>query len=144
MNLGRGDDDGGGGPSSFGGPSPLPDRLGAGGGGGAPRFADEEEEEVEARRGGGGGGGGALPAFASPPLAAEDAASGVEFIALFCSSRKKSTMNSWLSLMKSSVSPLAVRSWPKCSLHRGSNASSSGNCDGAEPSLEFGEDVGEW
>lgn len=63
---------------------------------------------------------------------------------LACSSRKKSTINSWLSLMKSSVKPLDRRSWPKCSRHRGSKASSSANSEGGRPLLMLmDEDMGE-
>ena len=38
-------------------------------------------------------------------------------------------MNSWLSLMKSSVKPLSLRSCPKCSRHKGSKASSRENSE---------------
>lgn len=44
-------------------------------------------------------------------------------------------MNSWLSLIKSSVKPLSLRSLPKCSRHNGSKASSSGNSE--EPRFPF-------
>lgn len=142
LNLGRGGDGGGGGLASLAGASPLPDRLGAGGGGGAPRFIDDAEDEGPAD---GGGGGGAREFLESPPFDGGGGGGGDGLFALVCSSRKKSTINSWLSLIKSSVRPLSVRSWPKCSLHNGSKASSKANCDGAAK-LPFilCEDEGEW
>lgn len=39
-------------------------------------------------------------------------------------------MNSWFSLIKSSVSPLSFKSCPKCSRHSGSNASRRANSEG--------------
>lgn len=147
LNLGRGGDGGaGGGLASLAGPSALADRLGAGGGGGAPRLVDDDDDE--APPGGGGGGGGALAPFESPPfVGAEGGGGGGVGEGLFnlaCSCRKKSTINSWLSLIKSSVRPLSVRSCPKCSLHNGSKASSKANCEGSMPPFIFCEDEGEW
>lgn len=45
-------------------------------------------------------------------------------------------MNSWLSLIKSSVNPLSLRSWPKCSRHSGSNASRRSNSEGLPKVIE--------
>jgi hypothetical protein len=53
-------------------------------------------------------------------------------------------MNSWLSLIKSSVKPLSAKSCPKCSRHRGSNASRRANSEGGFPPLRLMEDMEAW
>ena len=108
--------------------SGLPALRGAGGGGG-PGFFPEADDD------GGGGGGGARPLDSLPFARGTGGSGGVGlgdgcWFVFCCSSRKKSTINSWLSLIKSSVRPLSLRSLPKCSRHKGSKASSSGNSDG--------------
>lgn len=50
-------------------------------------------------------------------------------------------MNSWFSLIKSSVNPLSLRSWPKCSRHRGSKASSRANSEAGRPLFRLSEDI---
>lgn len=118
--------------------SAFVDLRGAGGGGG-PFFL----AEPAVGGGGGGGGGGARPplplvrgAGGGGGAAGDDVLSPPPFI-FCCSSRKKSIINSWFSLIKSSVKPLSLRSLPKCSRHSGSKASSSANSDGGNPKLPF-------
>ena len=53
-------------------------------------------------------------------------------------------MNSWFSLMKSSVNPLSLRSCPKCSRQRGSKASNRANSDICEPLRLIEEREGLW
>ena len=135
MNLGRG-----GGEGSLGGvisrcspTSDFPDLLGAGGGGGAAarRAGAETLSEFALCTTGGGGGGGALKL--PPPPFRDGGGRAATRAGLPCASwswRRKSMMKSWLSRMKSSVSPFALRSSPKFSLHRGSKASSVANSEG--------------
>lgn len=132
MNLGRG---GCGGSSGTEGVevtgSALPERLGAGGGGGAEPLLLALPVSSDPRLPpGGGGGGGARACPAEDNGGGGDATWGWAFC---CSSLRKSTINSWFSLMKSSVKPLSCKSCPKCSRHRGSKASSSGNSEAREP-----------
>ena len=135
--------------------SVLFDRLGAGGGGGAL------EELAGDAEGGGGGGGGARRESAPLVTAGEAGAAGaagaaggagggggggecltVSLAPFCCCSLRKSTMNSWLSLMKSSVKPLSFRSCPKRSRHWGSKASSRANSEAVPNStLRLSEDV---
>lgn len=53
-------------------------------------------------------------------------------------------MNSWFSLIKSSVKPLSWRSWPKFSRHLGSKASSMANSEGGLPPLRLPEELTTW
>lgn len=139
LNLGRGGD------GTLGGLASLvtwpPDRRGAGGGGGPDLLAEGELfRAAAAAAAAGGGGGGALTVLDSRPLVEGEGRAGgggggaASLASLACSSRRKSTMNSWLSLIKSSFKPLSARSWPKCSRQRGSKASNKAN---SEPLLSF-------
>lgn len=115
LNLGRGGD------GTLGGLASLvtwpPDRRGAGGGGGPDLLAEGELfRAAAAAAAAGGGGGGALTVLDSRPLVEGEGRAGgggggaASLASLACSSRRKSTMNSWLSLIKSSFKPLSLRS----------------------------------
>lgn len=128
---------GGGGGSWWFSVSSLPDLLAGGGGGGTgPLLEVDGVVDSETLRGAaaGGGGGGALIAG---PLGGADGGGGgggggvLVFIPCFaCSCFKNSMIKSWFSRMKSSSRPWALRSSPKCSLHRGSKASRVANSEG--------------
>lgn len=116
--------------------SAFVDLLGAGGGGGPVLLA----APAGAAAGGGGGGGGAREPFVRGAGGGGGAAGDAVIVGSFifsCSSRRNPTINSWFSLIKSSVRPLSLRSLPKCSRHSGSKASSSANSDGGRPKFPF-------
>lgn len=86
----------------------MPGLRGGGGAGGTPRRGVVEGSSTgrDSEAGGGGGGGGLVERLG---LGSRPFVAGALACCFVCSSRKKSTMNSWFSLMKSSLRPCSLR-----------------------------------